>query len=450
MQRLLLVRPRPDRETIGLQHVMVCEPLELEYLAANLAKPGRGIELVDLILEKRSLRHFLEKLKPTHVLLTAYISHVGVIKKLAGRIKEWDSGCQVIVGGVHAEVVPEDFDCPAIDHVVRANPIPTVAALLDGADPSALPGLHASGLPYRKEASFSLLCPDRSLSRRYRARYYYMFHNPCALIKTSFGCPYSCTFCFCREITDGQYFARPIPDIIAELRGIPEREIYIVDDDFLFNESRLLAFCDALDAAGLDKRFLVYGRADFIAAHEPAISRFAASGLRAVIVGLESARSGDLDAFNKKSRLADNEAAAAVLQRHGIELYGTLILGPDFTKQDFRNLGDWLLRHKINFVNLQPLTPLPGTALFDEYADRLIVPRKDYARWDLAHLVLRPKAISARAYYWQILRLYYRVVGRPQHARALISRYGRREVLRLWLGSCRVSLQYLAKTLRGY
>ena len=36
--RILLFRPRPPRETIGLQHVMICEPLELEYLAGNINK----------------------------------------------------------------------------------------------------------------------------------------------------------------------------------------------------------------------------------------------------------------------------------------------------------------------------------------------------------------------------------------------------------------------------
>ena len=30
--KLLLIRPRPEKETIGLQHVMIVEPLELAVL----------------------------------------------------------------------------------------------------------------------------------------------------------------------------------------------------------------------------------------------------------------------------------------------------------------------------------------------------------------------------------------------------------------------------------
>ncbi len=32
---VLLIRIKPHKETIGLQHVMICEPLELEYLVSN-------------------------------------------------------------------------------------------------------------------------------------------------------------------------------------------------------------------------------------------------------------------------------------------------------------------------------------------------------------------------------------------------------------------------------
>ena len=40
-------------------------------------------------------------------------------------------------------------------------------------------------------------------------------------------------FCFCRAITQGRYAERPLEDVMTELEAIREREIYIVDDDFL-------------------------------------------------------------------------------------------------------------------------------------------------------------------------------------------------------------------------
>lgn len=438
--RILLLRVMPDKETIGLQHVMVCEPLELEYLASNLRVDGHEIRVVDMILERRPLEAFLNAFRPEVVLMSGYITHVGTLKATAAVIKAWNPATLVGVGGVHAEVVPEDFE-PAPESVQVFDRVFSREAILEarvwlGADRQLISGQ-------------GLLPPDRGSTARYRPKYYYMFHNPCALIKTSYGCPYDCRFCFCREITGGVYSARPIPEVIEELKTIPEEEVYIVDDDFLVSKDRVLAFCDALDAAGLRKKFLIYGRADFVARHEPVIARFKQSGLRAVIIGLESVRAQDLKAYSKGSSLRENEAAAAILRRHGVELYGTLILGMDFDRRDFKALSAWLKAHHIHFVNLQPLTPLPGTAIFDDYKDRLRVAREVYPKWDLAHLVLAPEKLSVRAFYWEMLKLYHKRVASPGHVAALIRRYGLVPVLRLSVGSGRVTLQYLRKILRG-
>jgi len=56
--KVLLIRPRPHRETIGLQHVMICEPLELEYLSSNVPDKIRDlvdIKIIDLIVEKKKM-----------------------------------------------------------------------------------------------------------------------------------------------------------------------------------------------------------------------------------------------------------------------------------------------------------------------------------------------------------------------------------------------------------
>lgn len=451
--KILLLRVMPDPETIGLQHVMVCEPLELEYLAANLGADGHEIVIVDMILERRPLEAFLDEFQPEVVLMSGYITHVGTLKDTARAIKAWNPEILIGVGGVHAEVVPEDFrtersDPPVFDRVFTKkkelgvrHPVPSLDAVQEAR--------IWLGATQETVESQGLLPPDRSSTARYRDRYYYMFHNPCALIKTSYGCPYDCSFCFCREITGGVYSERPIHDVIEELKTIQEEEVYIVDDDFLVSAERVQNFCDALDAADLNKKFLIYGRADFVARHEHSIERFKKSGLRAVIIGLESVRAQDLTSYSKRTSLEENEKAAAILRRHGVELYGTLILGMDFDKEDFNTLNRWLKANYVHFVNLQPLTPLPGTGIFDDYKDQLMVPREDYPKWDLAHLVLQPQKLSVRGFYWEMLKLYHKRVTSPIHVGELICRYGLMPVLRLSAGSVRVSLQYLKKIRQG-
>ena len=451
--RILLLRPRPPKETIGLQHVMICEPLELEYLVGNIDKAKASVKIIDMILEKKPIEFFINKYKPHIVGMTAYITHVGAVKEMARKIKCLSNQTITVVGGVHAEVVPEDFISKYIDYIICSNPVETFNKIIDrvraGVDTKEIEGTYVKGKKYIRTSSYNILPPDRSSVKRYRKKYYYMFHNPCALIKTSLGCPYTCSFCFCKEITGGKYFARKIDEVMEELESIKEREIYIVDDDFLFNEDRLNLFCDELEKRNIHKRFLVYGRADFIASHEKVIGRLSRHGLSAVIVGVESVREKDLKDFNKRSSLENNEKAIRILQKYGIELYATMILQPDFTKKDFRQIEDYIIGLNVSFVNLQPLTPLPGTEIYDDYKDKILVPRKDYAMWDLAHIVLEPEHMSIRQYYYQIIKTYARIVLRPNNIIKMLKKYGIKEVAKMWWGSQFVSLQYIGKIIRG-
>ncbi len=452
--KILLVRPRPHKETIGLQHVMICEPLELEYLAGNIpAELSDQVETViyDMILEKDSFENILLREKPELVAFTGYITHVGTIRKMAESVKKLLPLAMTAVGGVHAEVVTDDFISPYIDLVFGWNGVKgfnyAVKNLLEG----RTVGEIKEGLKSMNSDPYDLRLPppDRSLVSRYRQKYYYMFHNPCALIKTSFGCPYNCSFCFCKEITRGSFYKRPIEEVVEEIATIPEREIYIVDDDFLYDEERLYRFIGLLRENRIDKRFLVYGRADFISSHPQLMEELFSVGLRAVIVGIESVRSEDLKDYRKGTTREINEECIRTLKKIGIELYATLIIPMDFSAADFRELSGWLVSQGMTFVNLQPLTPLPGTEIFTEYEGKLIIKREDHHLWDMAHVALKPDKMSIREFYYQILKAYWRVIMRPGNMIRLLKTYGFRENFKMLVGSQRVSLQYFGKIMRG-
>lgn len=451
--RILLVRPRPEQETIGLQKVMICEPLELEYVGAYAKELGHQVVIIDMIIETKPIGYFIDKYNPDVVGITGYIAHVNRIKAYSEEIKKVSRTCKIIVSGVHAEVVPEDFASPYIDYVIKANGLRTFGEIVSALEKSLptddITGVWGNHLECVKETSFSYPYPDRTLTETYRSNYYYMFHNPCALIKTSYGCPYECKFCFCRKITDGKYFYRELEDILDELKSIPEEEVYIVDDDFLVDRSRLLEFCKQLEARNIKKKYLIYGRSDFIAANEDVIKEFAANGLRAVIVGLESGNEEELKKYNKKSSVRINEAAIAILKKYKVECYGTFILGVDWDKKDFDNLYNWICELGIKFINLQPFTPLPGTEPFEEYKDQLLIPRNEYEKWDLAHLVVKPSKMSVRAYYFNILKVYYKVTMHPKNLLKMIKQYGIWENLKLSLGASKITMQYLMKMLKN-
>ena len=469
---VLLFRPRPDKETIGLQNVMICEPLELEYISANIEALGHTCTIVDMIIEKKNVAYFVKLYNPDVVGITGYISHVNIMKRYAKEAKDVNENITTIIGGVHAEVNPEDFVSPYVDYIIRANGIRTFIDILNKLDKSEkknqdsenaenktseivvnddeIECIYVPGKkPPKKDTTFNYLYPDRNKVDKYRSKYYYMFHRNCTLIKTSFGCPYNCKFCFCRQIMDDQYFARDLEDIVNELEQIPETEIYIVDDDFLVGRERILKFCDLLEQRGINKKYLIYGRADYVASNEDVIKRFKEVGLRAVIVGLESCDSRQLDDYNKRTNVAINEKAVGILKKYDVECYGTFILGLDWTKEDFNALYKWIKKLGLVFVNLQPLTPLRGTDIYEKYKPRFIVREDEYEKWDLAHLVVRPDNISVRKYYWYTMVLYYKITANPVSGWYMVKKYGLHDTLKLSIGAVAVNNQYWKKLIEG-
>ncbi len=447
--KVLLVHPRADRRTIGLQHVMLVEPLELEVLGALTQAPFEPM-ILDMQLEKRSLRWHLREQKPKVLALTGYITNVPAMLRACRQAKSLDPGITTVVGGVHCEVCPEDLDDPAVDFRVVRNATRVWPQLLQhiSGDRHLPAGVlrhgHALVEAELPELDFFYPRPARHLVERYRDRYFYIFHDRVALLKTAFGCPYKCSFCFCRRITRDRYHERPLDEVLDEIESLPQTEIYIVDDDFLVNRSRVVAFLDGLEQRGIDKHYLLYGRADFVADNPDLVERFHRQGLRTVIVGFESFQEADLERYDKGSSLAQNEAAMATLNRLGIDCFATIILHPDWDRSDFAACGAWMERMGIHYVNLQPLTPLPGTG--SDVADEdLLIPRSDRARWDLAHLMVQPGKMSQADYYDQLIKLYMGTLYKPVDLYNYARRYPPRMLGKMIAGTWRVRRQYLAK-----
>jgi radical SAM superfamily enzyme YgiQ (UPF0313 family) len=461
--KILFVRPRPSPETIGLQHVMVVEPLELEVLAALVSPDDRPV-IIDMILERESFEFHLRREAPDVVCVTGYITHIGTMIEYCRTVKRWNPAVWTIVGGVHCEVCPGHLEDEAVDFRVVRNAVRAFPELLgflknggkypgNGYDLRGncydLPaGVLSKGEALDRSAlpsfDFSFPLPDRSLTARYRKSYFYLFHEPVALMKTAFGCPYKCNFCFCRAIVSGKYHERPMEGVITELRQIREKEIYIVDDDFLVSRERVERFIEENRRYRLDKSYLIYGRADFVAGNPDLIARFKEAGLRTVIVGFESFFEDELERYAKGTDVAANREAMAVMRRHGIDCYATVIIPPHWTRHHFRHCRRVMKDLGIHYVNLQPLTPLPGTGF--EVPDRdLVFDRHDYPKWDLAHVTLRPRHLSVREFYLWIIRLYNALLFRPAVLWGYLRKYRARQLWKMLLGTLRVRNQYSAK-----
>ncbi len=447
--KILMVRPKPSPETIGLQHVMVVEPLELEILCA-LKRDSDSAVIVDMILEKRSFESFLIVQSPDLLCLTGYITHVSTIIEYCRTAKKLFPGITTIVGGVHCEICPEDFEDEAVDFRVVRNAAIIFTDLLNYIEQKTkLPegvfrrsdSLENTALP---AFDFHVPFPDRKAVAHYRDKYFYIFHEKVALLKTSFGCPYQCSFCFCRIITNGMYYQRPLADVIQEIEQIDETEIYIVDDDFLADRKFLLAFIAEIKKRNIRKHYLVYGRADFIAKNPDVMHEMAEIGLKTVIVGFESFSDKELDKYNKKTSVSMYKDTMEVIHREKIDVFATIIIPPEWDKSDFKNMVKVIKSLGIHYVNLQPLTPLPKTGV--SYPDdQILIAKTDYDKWDLAHISVKPEKLSVPDFYREILKAYSAVLYQPKVIWKYLTTYRPLMLYKMLEGAFRVSRQYKNK-----
>ncbi|MBR3305833.1 MAG: cobalamin-dependent protein [Lachnospiraceae bacterium] len=437
--KVMLVRPKPHKDSLGLADLMTCEPIELEYVSTLVKKLGHEVILEDMILEKKPLDRLVREESPRIVMFTAYITHVNVIKHYSDLVKSVDKNIVTAVGGVHSEVLPGDFEYKNIDYVLGINGMQNTEILIKAVENNEEPVF----LHEEIDKSYKLPMPDRNVSARYRKHYDYAYHVPCALLKTSFGCPYSCRFCFCVQITGQQYYERELAPVMEELKEIEEPNVFIVDDNFLVSRERIMTFCKLLEENDIHKTFIIFGRADFIVKNPDMIELLSSHGLDAIFVGIESFKQSDLNDFNKKTDVETSEKASEILYRYNVDLYGGAIVGPDWDKKDFRDFAKWIRRMHIRYVNLQPLVPLPATPIYDDYKDQLLLKREEYEKWDLTHLAIRPTKLTPSQYYYEIIRGYFRTTASIDSLRYIRKKCGVKVELKCYNGAMKMLRHYI-------
>jgi radical SAM superfamily enzyme YgiQ (UPF0313 family) len=419
---------------------MTCEPLELEYVSSVIEAKGHRVVFVDMMLERKPLTFFVKKYRPNVVCFTAYITHVNVIKTYSDEVKKHSDKIITVVGGVYSEVVPNDFVYPSIDYVVGLNGLKNLEILLDNLEK----GRRDFKFSHKQiDRSHLAVLPDRTLTAAYRSKYDYAYYAPCALVKTSFGCPYNCKFCFCIEITQHSYYELDLETVIRDLKSIKEPNIFIVDDNFLVNRDRIIKFCQLLDINQITKKFIIFGRADFIVKNEDMVKLLGEHNVEAIFVGIESFRQQDLVKYNKKTNVKVSEKAAEILYKYRIDLYAGIVIEPDFDKTDFKNLVRWLKKSHVRFANLQPLVPMPGTQFYAEYKDKLLLSRNEQEKWDMTHIAIKTTKIRPSVFYWELIKAYFNTTASLDSIWYIFKKSGLKITLKCISGSLIMVFYYI-------
>jgi len=207
------------------------------------------------------------------------------------------------------------------------------------------------------------------------------------------GCPHACRYCSVTVFHGHQYRRRPMADVLEELRQIPPNFIF-VDDNIIGDRAYARELFTAM--APLRKRWVSQCSIDI--ADDPELLRMAhEAGCCGLFIGIETTNPENLAAmdkqFNQSGRYPERLAA---IRRAGIGVIAGIIVGMDSDDTGvFERTLHFLEETGIDAMQLNILTPLPGTPLHADMAAAGRVKDHNWSHYDYRHVVFQPVGMNA-------------------------------------------------------
>ena len=420
---------------------IVTEPLELMYIKTILMQEKITSYLIDDNFK-------LDKPKgviPDLVILTGYNVAENLIISKAKAYKNKYPTVKIMVSGVHAQLNREAFRTEGIDYVYFSQSLETFRAFIKTAvdleidyekeDNKYISNKHINNKDtknkefksnyFRKGVdiydkltdSWQLgqndvliksenISPDRLVFNDIKSQTRYIDKTQVALVKSSHGCPYSCSFCYCRLLNNGIYLKPDYKRLISEISEIDARYIWVIDDSFFITREDALDFIVNAKNEYLNKSLIIYLRADFIVENEDLMSELKSWGIDEVIVGFESEDESMLSEYNKGQTANIYQKAVNILKNQAIELTALFIVDPAYEIKDFLRLYKYIKKLDLDLYTISIMTPLKGTLDYELRKHELI--EIDPRKFDFLHLVLKsklPKWLFYTLFYLCHLRL---------------------------------------------
>lgn len=196
-------------------------------------------------------------------------------------------------------------------------------------------------------------------------------------------------------------------NVVKEISEIEEKFISVADDNFLQDTARALKICELIKESGVEKTYKLIGRSDVIVRHPEIIEKWKEIGMDMMFLGLESFRDEELKMLNKTTTVETNNKAINILHKNGVKVAGQFIIYPEYTREDFEKLAEYVKKMNLVHPIFSVLTPLPETDLYYQKKEQLLT--KNYEMYDLAHCVLPTKLPREEFYkcYAELLRRCY-------------------------------------------
>ncbi|MHA1359228.1 MAG: B12-binding domain-containing radical SAM protein [Candidatus Helarchaeota archaeon] len=395
---VLLIYP-PFKIGSGMGKVMLSPPLSVMQLAGMI--PDHRVEILDLNVNPQMTIAQIEQeiSKFDLVGVSTMTSGVRVALNLCKLAKRHE--VTTVLGGFHPTLRPEVMKYPEVDYIVRGEGEYTFKELVEGVHPSEI-----LGLGYRDNGNYMLNEPRPFIenldtlpyARKDLLNYskYHYLWIPADVIESSRGCPFDCNFCCVTKFYCRTYRKKSPLRVMKEIARVPpsQKLVFFVDDNFTLDHKRVDRICDLIQQYGYHKRlmFVCQTRVDDIARSPEMVRKMAKSGFICFFVGFESLRQMSLNTMNKQTRLSQVRKAIQICHDNAIIVFGSFIIGNiGETKEDTLRTLRMMKELEIDIMMTNPLTPFPGTKLWDEaVVNGWVKEDFDWASWDFNAMMRTP------------------------------------------------------------
>ncbi|MFC1819833.1 B12-binding domain-containing radical SAM protein [Thermodesulfobacteriota bacterium] len=295
--------------------------------------------------------------RPDLVGITAFNSQANRAYEVATYFRRL--GVPVVMGGIHATMCLDEVT-ERVTSVVTGEAEGLWPQVLEDAQHGSLKRRYDGGLA---EISNVPIARHDLLATGYA----------CGAIQTTRGCPLNCSFCNVTAFNGTHYRQRPIPDVVREFKSVREKHILVVDDNLVGTRPEHIARAKdlfrAMAQANMGKQWVAQASINF-ADDEELLTLAAKAGCSGVFIGFETPSPEGLRELGKKFNLLkgrDFRASVRRIQRHGILVAGSFIIGLDIDKPGIgKRIAKVASQYGVDNLNALFMTPLPGTRLWNQ------------------------------------------------------------------------------------
>lgn len=395
-----------------LRHSSI-EPLAIEYLGAIAKAEGYKIKIIQQ--QRRSDQEVLKEIidfSPQLAGFSVMTYNYPASLSLARKIKQHNPKILTIFGGYHPSFSPEIVKKDAIDFVITGEGEETFREFLKTPNNPERNYKKIKGLAFyngklhigkpreRIKELDSLPIPLRDYNILKECRISGLNYPPLskqrcvAQILYSRGCPHNCIFCCSPFLYGSKVYFRSPEKVVDEMQEIKKsfgtNYFYFADLSFNLNKKRVIALCQEIKKRKLDINWFCMCRVDNI--DEELLKNMKEAGCSRIGFGIDALHENTLKKVKPGQKITMEKARKALELSNamGIIVRTFIIIGyPWETKEDLENAKKILKILAIDEIRIGLLTPLPGSAIYEEFKNKGLILTDDLSKYTTDEYIIK-------------------------------------------------------------